>query len=179
MIDYNKLKQAHELAYQCSKQSEAFNVVVSYVGNDEPSFWLDGSLIKDKNFDSLDELIECLEELLPRTKYKVGDTVWRLSDEYTPVTLLIASIDTEGYISYFDASGDAWLEQQLYPTKDALIDDMLEYWSTMKAESHDFAEPYSGTVTNEGTKCKHESDGICYTSYPSQNRCQKCGEFYK
>jgi len=28
-------------------------------------------------------------------------------------------------------------------------------------------------------KCDHESDGFCYTSYPPQNRCKKCGDFYR
>ena len=29
------------------------------------------------------------------------------------------------------------------------------------------------------TYCEHESDGNCYTSYPPQNKCKLCGEFYK
>ncbi len=28
-------------------------------------------------------------------------------------------------------------------------------------------------------ECQHESDGLCYTSYPPQNKCIKCGEFYR
>jgi len=27
--------------------------------------------------------------------------------------------------------------------------------------------------------CEHESDGMIYTSNPPQNKCKKCGEFYK
>jgi len=27
--------------------------------------------------------------------------------------------------------------------------------------------------------CKHESDGLIYTSNPPQNKCKKCGEFYR
>jgi hypothetical protein len=27
--------------------------------------------------------------------------------------------------------------------------------------------------------CKHESDGSIYTSNPPQNKCKKCGEFYR
>lgn len=27
--------------------------------------------------------------------------------------------------------------------------------------------------------CQHESDGLCYTSYPSHNKCVKCGDFYR
>lgn len=28
-------------------------------------------------------------------------------------------------------------------------------------------------------QCKHESDGMCCTSEPPQNKCIKCGEFYR
>jgi hypothetical protein len=28
-------------------------------------------------------------------------------------------------------------------------------------------------------KCDHESDGLIYTSNPPQNKCKKCGEFYR
>ena len=31
----------------------------------------------------------------------------------------------------------------------------------------------------ENYKCDHESDGMCYTSNPPQNKCKKCGEFYR
>lgn len=27
--------------------------------------------------------------------------------------------------------------------------------------------------------CVHENDGMSYTSLPPQNRCKKCGEFYR
>ncbi len=27
--------------------------------------------------------------------------------------------------------------------------------------------------------CDHESDGLIYTSNPPQNKCKKCGEFYR
>ncbi len=27
--------------------------------------------------------------------------------------------------------------------------------------------------------CQHESDGFSYFSYPPQNKCIKCGEFYR
>ncbi len=28
-------------------------------------------------------------------------------------------------------------------------------------------------------KCQHKSDGLIYTSNPPQNKCKKCGEFYR
>lgn len=27
--------------------------------------------------------------------------------------------------------------------------------------------------------CKHESDGLIYTSFLPQNKCKNCGEFYR
>jgi len=38
-----------------------------------------------------------------------------------------------------------------------------------------------GKISNmfENYHCNHEHDGMIYTSNPPQNKCIKCGEFYR
>ncbi len=31
----------------------------------------------------------------------------------------------------------------------------------------------------DADRCRHESDSLIYTSFPPQNKCKKCGEFYR
>ncbi len=203
-----------------------------------------------------------------QSKYKVGQTVWRLNDEFEPQSLEICDIDFESDEMYLDTEDASWWqEHQLYPTKSALIEAQLKHWTEQYMQEDVRAEyeppfegkiksfrdikpaPFAGNIpvekiqravastkqcqhestgdphhladgklyhtcdkcdayfikeckhewyqfdrypdfskglkmcmlcgAKEAPKCDHESDGLTYTSNPTQNKCLKCGEFYR
>ena len=61
----------------------------------------------------------------------------------------------------------------------SLDDESMVRCTRMKIQS--MIDNYSAQdcqlVVNE--VCKHESDGLRYTSNPPQNKCKKCGKFYR
>lgn len=203
MIDYEKLKIAHELVYQLSIISND-NVIIqtTYRGdkvvlfniyqNDMSKF--DSSMLCI----SIDELIIKLKELTqPKLKYKVGDTVWTLVGS-TAVAGSIKEIDESGFIYFVSYGGEGWLarkEESLYPSHEALIDAQIKHWTSLKnTETSTGSDDMSLSSTSGYDEikkgfnhseeklekvCKHESDGRYYLTSPCQNKCKKCGEFYR
>ncbi len=135
MIDTEKLKIAHEL----TKKLDGHYVEILLGCDDEPSIKLMNEnlhlhLLTTWN---IDELITKLEELnKPKPKYNVGDIVWRLNDEYNATSLLITEIEYNHneylYLEHQEYCNEqirpGWLEEQLYPSRDALIKAQIEYW---------------------------------------------------
>lgn len=150
MIDYEKLKLSHELA-----EKTVCAILYAYKKSYSVPFvcWID-----------LDQLLFEMKELNKNNcKYKIGQKVWRLNDEDEPESFIISNIEcySEEKNWYFlDDTDNCWIEEQLYPTRESLIESQIEYWKSLK------------------DKCEHESDGIMYTSNPPKLKCKKCGEFY-
>lgn len=133
MIDYRKLKLAHELARKYSlKGDDVINVTIHFM-NGGCSYWLSGSNIPEDEYNDLDAIILQLEELNPlEVKYKKGQTVWRLNDEYEPESFVISEIDPSSEEMYLqDEENGWWLEEQLYPSREALIEAQVDYWLGM------------------------------------------------
>lgn len=110
MIDYEKLKLAHE--WVCNH--------------------FDGQM-------GIDDLIAKLQELTkPKTKYKVGDEVWMTVDD-EPKSFVIDSVCNSKYYLYQYDLGLVY-ESLLYPTKSALIEAQIEYWQKQLCEigEHDY-----------------------------------------
>jgi hypothetical protein len=42
-----------------------------------------------------------------------------------------------------------------------------------------FTKAAGDMVLKDDPQCRHESDGMIYTSNPPQNKCKKCGAFYR
>lgn len=135
MIDYEKLEEAHELAQKYGKEV-AINLEVSLTCNrfgqyNEYSICLECDVVFFKT-ESIDELIDKLRGLNAKAtnKYKEGQTVWRLNDEYRPQEMVICSVDLDSEEMYLDEQDASWwVEEQLYPTRDDLIIAQLRYWS--------------------------------------------------
>jgi hypothetical protein len=134
MIDYEKLKIAHELCQKTEKYWFRADLGIDYkdlkfelyktVDNWEEEF--EGEF-------SIDELISKLQELTkPEPKFKVEQEVWFLTEE-------INDFDN-GYISVIDHDSDEkyfvngwWMkEEQIYPSKESLIQAQIEYWTCLK-----------------------------------------------
>ena len=137
MIDYDKLREAIELA---KKLPEIYCVAIE-VGANGVMFSIDildgdpdSCLIYDV---SLDELIIKIRERTkpePKPLYAVFDVVYHLNDEYQIACMRISEIDLKSDEMYYgvdelnDDGGNWWMEEQLYPTREALIKAQIEYW---------------------------------------------------
>lgn len=115
MIDYEKLRWAHELA---NKLNERISINVCYlVADNKPTFVLDHSDFKN-NITSynIDDLIAKLRELTqPKPKYIEG---W--------------VIDGFGKMDYWTHMNEEDIKEKdiiVYPSKEALIDAQIEYWN--------------------------------------------------
>lgn len=173
MIDYEKLKLAHELA-------EKAGSYISYAYENKS-----GNFV---NRVDLDQLILELKELTKtKPKYEVGQEVFALHrDQIIPFT--IEKIDSQGTEYWYcfrenEYQVNRFIETILYPTRQALIDAQIEYWQRL-ADSDDLG------------RCEyHQTDGIFYIktergyireepdpmSYPDERltKCKHCGEFYR
>lgn len=133
MIDYEKLKLAHELAKKYSALSgKHIELTVAYYQNEKPDYCLEiyednGNYSHDKI--CLEEIISKLQELTqdkPKPKYEVGQTVW-----VNKLSIINVEIFEVKGNKYFD--GDDWYaENELYSSKQALIEAQIEYWTDLK-----------------------------------------------
>ena len=147
MINYNKLKLAHELAEKITKTNINYrcDIVVSYEyeeagpafiidinNNGEPEFWW--------SCDNIDSLIGKLQELTaPKPKYEAGQEVWFIDGDCKPSMANITGTDyneqEEEYrygldnFEYADCS-----ESELYLSREALINSQIDYWKKLKMQ---------------------------------------------
>jgi len=139
MIDYDKLREAMELAekYKYNKTSKcAIKHTVSFLefGGHICEYEL---ILSDgvRRSDSIDSLITVLRKLTEtKPLYAVDDVVYHLNDEYQIACMRISEIDLESDEKYYgvdelnDDGGNWWVESQLHPTREALIKAQIEHW---------------------------------------------------
>lgn len=180
MIDYDKLRIAHELAY---KYPETLKITL--INNHQNSSKCFFSIVYNTDmewmdFENIDELITKLKELTQtKPKYKVGDEVWGLTHGKEIFDLKIERI-AFGYkdIEYHqDTKGWVVYESEIYPTKQALIEAQIEYWTCLRNEEK------LTQYEDMSKECQHESDNYSYiTNHQPQEhskKCLKCGYFYR
>lgn len=197
MIDFEKLKIAHELAAELkTKRNVTATICVCHLLNGDFRYVLTDGRLQQDAFESLDALIARLQELTqPKSKYKIGDSVWFviLSHKWMAIETEINHVEGNKY----HVSHGNWLrEEELYPTKEELIEEQIAYWHQLKMQcmlnqdkpelDDEYCEISGVKLTK---KCQHESDGQIYkrfgTKYNSEdckeawNSCKKCGELYK
>lgn len=175
MIDYDKLRMAHELASKIKT-----HYLVHIVGGKYPAEGSEFTLVDwipdmpDYVTNDMDALISRLQELTQdiKPKYKAGDEVWRLLHDEVVKSTIIEAYITSSELLYRLESG-WWEEIQLHTSREALIESQLEYWKNLLSEQlEQHVSPYCKP------KCQHESDGLMYCSNPRKNKCIKCGEYY-
>jgi hypothetical protein len=167
MIDYEKLLEANELLMKSKKHHVGF--YFGYPGDyDEFTIYdNEGGPMIDE-IKGVDDLIAKLRELTkPEPKYKEGEYVWLMGINNLPVDCCIEDVDPSSNEKYL--IDDAWFtEEELYPSREALIDAQIEYWKGMK---HEQIVPVD---------CEHEHDGGFFDlERDMRPRCKHCGEFYR
>ena len=143
MIDYEKLKMAHELAKSKFKmfKMDIFLVegaITSMSGLLHYDYDLDSGIFKYYiKFAYVEQLLNALTELTkPEPKYKPNDVVFFSKDD--SVCWFVASVATwDDALNEFcyGYHGDfSYRESCLFPTRQALIEHQLQYWKKMRDE---------------------------------------------
>jgi hypothetical protein len=177
MIDYQKLKEALSIA---EFFDERCSIEICFFKTGNPKFVFNTS--KPENSfcsKSIDDLIAKLRELTkPEPKYQIGDIVWHINDEDEVCSFLVNQVvsDQTGCSYEHDCDNpEWWLEDQLYPSREALIQAQIDYWQSL-ANSDD------SSPNSENIDCEHKRSGPYFQRNVNEvieKRCKHCGEFYK
>ncbi len=133
MMDYDKLKQAHELAQQRLESGLYTKISIDYVGTRNIIDYrlitsLDGE--HDWMFDSINGLLCKLTKLTgltqPKPLYKDAYYLNRHNEISSTIVL-----NQEGYVYCDETNKDAF-GRTLYPSREALIDAQIEHWQSLR-----------------------------------------------
>lgn len=148
MIDYEKLQKAWELMRDVLRDNE------------------------------LRQLEQKMKELTkPEPRYKVGQRVWFLESFEGIRESVILDIDSSSDEKYLLRCPEEWaVEEELYPSREALIDAQIAYWKNLKKEcEHSELKTECETCLTDpdnvsmGSTCDHEyTFGLGFA-------CVKCG----
>lgn len=194
MIDYEKLKQAHELAKKlpfswyslsASQGTGAWTnyYVLSFEDHDSKSHQYEFT------HDEVDHLIEKLQELIipkPEPKYKVGDEVIFLHHENIETGIIDdVNVYNNCYIYHVMVGAEGFQigEYLLFPTRQELIEHQINYWQSMLPSDplplsdggKGYLPPFEGEVKGfdfAGKQCRHIID-------PDDRICMTCHEYVK
>ena len=137
MIDYEDLSIAHDMAVDLNLN---LTLHVDIIGGKHTfkSHLHDPQTGFGNMYSNIDRLLEELKErLLPKAKYQIGQTVWRLNDEYEPQSFIITDIDHDSEEMYLDDNQGWWVEEQLYSSKAILIEQQIIYWTKRQMKLKD------------------------------------------
>ena len=171
MIDYRKLKIAHELI-------EKNGIKIQYHLTD----WYDdkGMRLAATNIESLINMIKEIELNNTESRYKIGSTWWYLDgpgfESYPEPKSLLITKDN----AHWHRQDEEW-----FPSKQALIESQIAYWESLQETKpvKSCVSIYSKCHEEFVEECQHASDSYSYiTAHRPQThskKCIKCGEFYK
>jgi len=192
MIDYDKLKLAHELF---SKLTDKYYLSMYVRREVEFTLCPDAQNEQDLDFDCIDLLIAKLTELTqsdePKPKYEVGQQVWYFWN-HDVVNTLVERVVVNEEINYVVECGRVSMPESLtFPSREALIDAQIEYWQNLlRRDNHILDCSLCGQpslhIFEIPKECHHESDGTIHamanpgeTGRLLMNKCKLCGEFYR
>lgn len=169
MIDYEKLKLAHTLCKKIPYDSYSFDCWCCT--RFDSGFFYTLTFEDEHNFtheyesEDIDDLITKLKELTePKPKYKVGQLIWFVVDSKI-YSYNIENIE-EDRCGDFIYNGDDWkiYESDLYPTKQALIESQIAYWTSLREHDAQRNQPEVDV-----DRCQHQ------VTFDSGFICVKCG----
>ena len=147
MIDYIKLKIAHELACKYSKETNLLcSVDVCFNGENITYHFHYGEKEENNLAEfyytySIDDLINKLKELTqPKPKYQLREIVWLFNYERNEIDCFkIDAISTKTLTYSGECINSSFIyeeipEKDLYPSREALIDAQIAMWQKMKEE---------------------------------------------
>ena len=135
MIDYEKLKEAHEL---CAKLDKRCSLEVCFFRLGKPRFIFchGSSEVNDICVEEIDDLIAKLQELTkPEPKFKVGKEVWYVGADNEPCSLIINYM-TPTSMRLCDKDGFSVDSDSVYPSRQALIQSQIDYWTNLFSNSY-------------------------------------------
>ncbi len=193
MIDYDKLKKAHELAKSTTDHwfRMEFGLTFGEIELIQATKFI-------RSFANLDDLINELQLIVrlqgsvsPEPRFEVGDEVWTYSSgkiNQWRIEMIRWEQDSNDYRVdlYKSVAKGSFLEKDLYPSKRLLAVDQVKYWIALECELNrqEGKEEHcsvSGAKLNKA--CQHEPDGIEHVMGDeggsfSMNRCRNCFEFF-
>lgn len=208
MIDYIKLKEAHELA---EKHQEGITFTVyNWPHADYCSLSIDNTdFHKTLTFDELICKLQELTQDKPKPKYDLGQVVYFID---LPVNKIhqgyVKRIRDDEYTVVTDKPGpkEDYSEKDLYPSKQALIEHQIKYWTDALKQLPEFFQLTgqcsigcqethkmtkddieSNQVKSDSHRCQHEPDGIAREIQEKSTgrfcftvyKCKHCGEIYR
>ena len=136
MIDYDKLKKAHELAANLNLCAYLSTVYIPSCSQFRIELKLNnGDGVKD--YFSIDAVINKLHEIGgPSHKYKIGQYVWVMG-EYANDIECGEILDIDLPSEYVYLINQVWhYEKDIYPTKSALIESQIAFWNNLDIEEN-------------------------------------------
>lgn len=189
MIDYDKLKMAHELI----EKIHLGKLHMQYSLHDGVEHIFSMPFQEAYYTSSIDDLIDKLQSLLkPEPKYKAGDEVfilhWNAIEHATVVAL--SSKNNNRYQIMLDGEGQlSRTEDDLFPTREALIEHQIAHWSSMQDKCEhgviykncgacDEPHIHSNQSQVDVDGCQHKPLYDDKGTTPKVNVCKFCFEEY-
>ncbi len=187
MIDYEKLKLAHELALQINNPWIWINTSYSCNANHIQAKLILGLNSSEQDifcFDEIDDLITKLKELTqPELKYKEGQEVYFISCNGGIGYEEIDDIDKSANEQYFINEERWFREDELYATKYELIEAQCKYWGELLCKENNGKfdgikclrdiqpSPCAGNIPRE--QIKDAISSLCAPSKECEHEYQK------
>lgn len=190
-INYEKLKIAHELLISNDKYYLTWRACQKSCDFELQEYGSDNEWYFDA--DNIDDLIEKLTELtLTKPKYKEKEFIWVMQEDNRPHHKKILNIrfDTHDkeYICEITNCIDEpyWItEDSLHPTKQALIESQIEYWSSLldtqtnqpQVDIDSCQESIGKHHELEDEDCQHEKNNFLYSFMGfTHYKCRDCAQ---
>lgn len=153
MIDYEKLKVAHELAEKLPDEYSVGHYWANCKSSYLDYFRLHNEYTADfEDFESIDDLIDKLQELTqpkPKYRFKPGDSAFFANGKQE---IIEKKIKAGGIELLWSTDGCTLVREACYPSREALMDAQIEYWEYWSSLKNEEKSTCSEDVSKERKK---------------------------